>query len=94
MCKLGVLFRSYCSLTDFNNRNKAVSDGAVSFYLDHHVRSRVSKVCYGVATERSYIASDPEHRKRAQTRYRDAAGIMVIPNGFRTILAKVVCQII
>ena len=52
-------------------RNKAVSDGAVLFYIDHHVRSRITKVC---AAERACIASDSEHRTRDQGQYRDAAG--------------------
>jgi len=41
-------------------------------------------------TDRVYIASDPEHRKRQKTQYRDAEGVMRIPNGFRTILSKVI----
>jgi len=70
-------------------RNKAVSDGAVSFYLDHHVRSRISKVCYGVKSVRAYNEWNPEHRERQHLQYRDAAGIIRIPNGFEAILPKV-----
>ena len=50
-------------------RNKAVSDGAISFYLDHFVRTRVSKVTYGVFFSPEYDPSDPDHRSRSHNVY-------------------------
>ncbi|KAJ3508524.1 hypothetical protein NMY22_g16586 [Coprinellus aureogranulatus] len=44
--------------------NKAVSNGAVSFYLDGVVGSRVARATYGVGCYSDYDSYDPEHRKR------------------------------
>jgi len=72
---------------NLTTRNKAVSDGAVSLYLDHRVRSRISNVYYGVETGSAYIASDSEHRETYQRRqYRDGAGTTTPPTRPRTTL--------
>ncbi|KAF7324469.1 hypothetical protein MKEN_00487500 [Mycena kentingensis (nom. inval.)] len=42
--------------------NKAVSDGAVSFYIDHFVSSRVSKRNYGIEVRIPYVPADATHR--------------------------------
>ena len=44
--------------------NKAVADGAVSYYIDHFVQTRVSKLTYGTMNGINYDARNPEHRKR------------------------------
>ncbi|KAE9395089.1 hypothetical protein BT96DRAFT_163469 [Gymnopus androsaceus JB14] len=44
--------------------NKAVSDGAVSFYLDHYVTGRVSRWSYGLKCWTRYNAHDTEHQRR------------------------------
>lgn len=61
-------------MVKFARRNKAVSDGAMSFYLDHYVRSRVSKVTYGSIANVLYKDHDPEHTKRSSLRYTQADG--------------------
>ncbi|KAF6748676.1 hypothetical protein DFP72DRAFT_915785 [Ephemerocybe angulata] len=44
--------------------NKAVSNGAVSFYLDSAVTSRVARLTYGVEVCVDYNSTDYEHIKR------------------------------
>ncbi|KAL0574104.1 hypothetical protein V5O48_007863, partial [Marasmius crinis-equi] len=68
--------------------NKAVADGAVSFYLDHMVSARVARFTYGVECSTSYMPSDPEHRKRSHTLYTDVAGYQLVPDHFDHILVK------
>ena len=70
-------------------RNKAVSDGAISFYLDHYVRTRIAKVTYGSRVSVPYVDSDPEHVKRAASKLIDVDGTPLLPYGFRPILPKV-----
>ncbi|KAH6910170.1 hypothetical protein BKA70DRAFT_1147167 [Coprinopsis sp. MPI-PUGE-AT-0042] len=44
--------------------NKAVSDGAAAFYLDHYVGSRKSRACFGVMIFLTYDDASPEHARR------------------------------
>jgi hypothetical protein len=79
------------SLTVFrpeSHVNKAVSDGAISFYLDHFVRTRISKYTYGSFGNIEYDASDPSHRKRRHKARIFPSGIRVLPDHFTTILPK------
>jgi hypothetical protein len=71
------------------NRNKAVAHGAVSYYLDHRVTTRVSKYTFGVRCGTPYDPDDPEHIERESTKYRSASGVWYIPNAFQTILPRV-----
>ncbi|KAF9231961.1 hypothetical protein BU15DRAFT_81774 [Melanogaster broomeanus] len=68
--------------------NKAVADGAVSFYIDHLVTSRAAKFTYGVGCDRYYNSNLSDHRKRSQTQYIGPSGRIMIPNGFASILLK------
>ncbi|KAK1226878.1 hypothetical protein PQX77_010125, partial [Marasmius sp. AFHP31] len=68
--------------------NKAVADGAASFYLDHMVSARVSRFTYGIECNVLYKPSDPEHRKRSLTVYTDLAGHQRVPDHFDHILPK------
>ncbi|KAJ7578246.1 hypothetical protein C8J56DRAFT_969497 [Mycena floridula] len=68
--------------------NKAVADGAVSFYLDHFVTERVSKVTYGTEYDVDYDAGDPEHLARASDSFTCFDGAERIPSGFSILLAK------
>jgi hypothetical protein len=70
-----------------NHVNKAVSDGAISFYLDHLVRTRVSKVTYGTISATRYNPSDPDHRSRSHEAYNSRTGYKRIPS-FSVILPK------
>ncbi len=66
-----------------------MSDGAISFYLDHYVRTRVAKVTYGSKVSVPYSTSDIEHVRRLSTAFTDVDGTLLLPGGFRTILQKV-----
>ncbi|KAK0222693.1 hypothetical protein EDD85DRAFT_959951 [Armillaria nabsnona] len=68
--------------------NKAVADGAMSFYLDHAVSSRVSKFNYGVRMSQVFDPGNAEHQKRKNKAYMDASGELMIGNLFDTILPK------
>ena len=72
-------------------RNKAASDGAISFYLDHVVRTRVSKVTYGSFFTPKYDANDPDHRSRSDYVFTGDSGEEFIQNAFDMILPKVSC---
>lgn len=88
MCK-DRLYCSSCLELTFLFRNKAVSDGAISFYLDHFVRTRVSKLSYGTCCWAIYNNSDPEHVKRKANIAIDLAGRVMLDNCFGVLLLKV-----
>ncbi|KIJ08851.1 hypothetical protein PAXINDRAFT_88280 [Paxillus involutus ATCC 200175] len=68
--------------------NKAVADGAVSFYIDHLVTSRTSRFTYGVECCHFYDPSLAEHREREQARFSDPSGNIMLPKVFFSILIK------
>ncbi|KAF8907433.1 hypothetical protein CPB85DRAFT_1254346 [Mucidula mucida] len=68
--------------------NKAVADGAISFYLDHFVTTRVANLTYGVEIDVECDADDLEHRARYHTSYYDATGLRYVPGAFSSILKK------
>ena len=70
-------------------RNKAVSDGATSFYLDHYVRARVSKMAYGIFHNTTFDPNNPGHFQRQNTVSLLLSGTQTIPGAFSTILPKV-----
>ncbi|PBK65401.1 hypothetical protein ARMSODRAFT_1022210 [Armillaria solidipes] len=69
--------------------NKAVSEGAISFYLDHFVRSRVSRYIYGSKMYTPFNRGDLEHRRRADKTFVAANGKTSLDNQFDIILSKV-----
>lgn len=69
--------------------NKAVADGAVSFYLDHFVGARVSKHAYGVNCNRPFQPNNLEHISRSDRKYVDLDGDILLSGGFDVILPKV-----
>lgn len=69
--------------------NKAVSDGAISFHLDHMVRARVSKMAYGTFRYVELDRTDPEHIARQHLIATMPSGREVLPEGFAVILPKV-----
>ena len=72
-------------------RNKAVSDGAISFYLDHIVRTRVSKFTYGSFIHVAYDPSNPDHQYRSHRVFISASGARRLLGSFSIILPKVSC---
>jgi len=71
-----------------SHMNKAAADGAVSFYLDHHVSSRVSRHAYGIDCNVLYNATDEEHKRRSRSVYTSLAGEERLPDAFSVILHK------
>ncbi|KAF9782375.1 hypothetical protein BJ322DRAFT_1111242 [Thelephora terrestris] len=70
------------------NTNKAVSVGAVSFYIDHFVKGRISKFTYGTPRNAPYDPSDPEHLKRQHKMYVNLLGEKRVRGAFRNMLSK------
>ena len=82
----------HCSvgMTDFAFfRNKAVADGAVSFYLDHCVAVRVATSTFGIECLTSFNEDDPEHIARSDKAIFRPSGRIVLPDYFDVILKKV-----
>ena len=82
------LFVISCLLTS-PDRNKAVAEGAASFYLQQFVSTRVAKLTYGTKVAEAYNEFDAEHRKRSATVGMNAAGRKLVPGAFAVALAKV-----
>ncbi|KAF9783709.1 hypothetical protein BJ322DRAFT_1066702 [Thelephora terrestris] len=66
--------------------NKAVAQGAIAFYLDGIVKSRVSRYKYGVLTNVRYNPYDPQHAERWSQAVFMADGVKRLPGAFSTIL--------
>ena len=63
MAKLHCMFNSSTNVFIFIFfSNKVVSGGAISYYIDHFVQTRVSKLTYGIDGHADYDPSDPEHQ--------------------------------
>lgn len=71
-------------------RNKAVADGALSFYLDHFVSVRVAKFSYGIECCMEFCNGDAEHQARYWKCLTRPSGREFIPGAFSEILAKVI----
>ena len=70
-------------------RNKAVADGSLSYYLDHHVSKRVAKFFYGVRANPIFDPENEEHRHRGDKIYLSPSGKNRVSGAFSTILKKV-----
>ncbi|PBK90614.1 hypothetical protein ARMGADRAFT_1166925 [Armillaria gallica] len=68
--------------------NKAVADGAISFYIDHAVTARMSRYFYGASMFTSYDSSDFEHRRRSGKTYVAINGEKSLDAQFDIILPK------
>ncbi|TEB37894.1 hypothetical protein FA13DRAFT_1725514 [Coprinellus micaceus] len=68
--------------------NKAVSDGAISFYLDHFVTTRVSKVAYGSFCHIPFDPKDSEHVARQHTAFTSVSNAKRIGGYFQVVLPK------
>lgn len=71
-----------------NHLNKAVADGAMSFYIDHCVRTRVSKFTYGQFSNTKFDPHNAEHQRRTHDTYVSLSGQKNIRNNFSIILPK------
>ena len=70
-------------------RNKAVAIGAVSYYIDHFVTTRISKFTYGVPGNIVYDSTNPEHVRRLNKSFVDSMGDRRVPDSFVTMLTQV-----
>ncbi|PIL34593.1 hypothetical protein GSI_03372 [Ganoderma sinense ZZ0214-1] len=71
-----------------SHTNKAVANGAVSFFLDHFVSSRVMKTTYGTGMVVEYNPFDPVHVARRHSKYIHPSGRIVLPHGFFILLER------
>ena len=55
-------------------RSKAVAVGAISYYLDRCVVSRLLRYTYGTEASIDYDPLDPEHRRRSSKKYLAITG--------------------
>lgn len=69
--------------------SKAVADGAIGFYCDHHVAARMAKFMYGVEFLREYDPNDEEHTVRLSRLCELPSGPKLLPDAFDCILARV-----
>ena len=89
-----VSFNTYVSqtqtilLTLFFDSSKAVADGAVGFYCDHHVSARMSKFMYGVEFLRELDPNNPDHERRKEKLCELPSGPKLLPDAFDCILAR------
>ncbi len=70
-------------------RNKVVANGAVSFYIDHYVDTRISKLTYGNPCSYIYNPDDLEHVLRSSNTYSSISGKKYVKGAFDVILTKV-----
>ena len=69
--------------------NKAVADGAISFFIDHFVSARVSKFAYGIEVYQKYNAFDYEHSRRSSATFMSHKGYLGIDGIFSVVLPQV-----
>ncbi|KAH9838505.1 uncharacterized protein C8Q71DRAFT_704768 [Rhodofomes roseus] len=68
--------------------SKAVADGAIGFYCDHHVSARMSKFMYGVEYLREFDPKDGEHVARKHRLFELPSGPKLLPDAFDCILNR------
>jgi hypothetical protein len=72
--------------------NKAVAQGAIAFFLDAIVTSRVSRFEYGIEVCARYEPYNVQHAVRSSQAVFMADGVKRLPNAFSTILDEVCSQ--
>ncbi|KAH7883408.1 hypothetical protein F5I97DRAFT_237833 [Phlebopus sp. FC_14] len=68
--------------------NKAVADGAVSFFIDHLVSVRAARFTYGSECNTVYNEHLSEHVARKSSAFQGITGCLELPNAFESILTK------
>ena len=63
--------------------------GALSFYIDHFVTSRVAKVSYGTMGSMLYKPNNPEHAKRKKMIWKRPSGDTMISGAFFPVVKRV-----
>ena len=72
-------------------RSKAVSEGAIGYYLEHFVSSRIAPGTYGTPVAIPFDPFDPEHRQRIDLADLSLSGI-IFEDGFSVLVKKVSLQ--
>jgi len=72
--------------------NKAVAQGAIAFFLDAIVTSRISRFEYGIQMTVVYDPYNAQHAVRSSQAAFMADGMKRLPNAFSTILDEVCSQ--
>ncbi|KAG1788549.1 uncharacterized protein HD556DRAFT_1529904 [Suillus plorans] len=67
---------------------RVVAKGAVSYFIDHLVSTRVARFTYGTESIALFNPSDMEHRARQKEVFRSVSGILALPRAFVSILTK------
>ena len=80
---------SPCRVVELKQRNKAVAEGAISFYIEHYVSVRVARFTYGTEYLKVFNKKDPEDVRQRSKGFKDRVGDWVIPGRFAVLLAKV-----
>ncbi|KAH9940109.1 uncharacterized protein BXZ73DRAFT_43141 [Epithele typhae] len=65
-----------------SHTNKAVSHGAVSFFLQSLVAARVMKATVGTRVSVSFVPEDAEHAARIANTWRHPSGCIMVRKGF------------
>ena len=80
-----------CPVRSFHarSRNRAVTVGAISYYLDRFVVGRIVRHTYGTPGSVNYDPSNPEHVKRSQKKYLAITGAISL-DVFSPTLFKVI----
>jgi hypothetical protein len=76
----------------FDYRSKAVANGAISYYIDHFVSTRVAKFTYGTDTSELFRPNREEHKKRIERKFLSEDGNYFIAGAFGVILQAVRCS--
>ena len=76
-------------LNDLHVSSKAVADGAIGFFCDHHVSARMARYMYGVEYLREIDVNDQDHLTRVGRQLQLPSGPKYLPDAFDCILAKV-----
>ncbi|KAG2097232.1 uncharacterized protein F5147DRAFT_816648, partial [Suillus discolor] len=71
-----------------NHCNQVVANGAVSYFIDHLVSTRVARFTYGTECSVLFNPLDMEHRSRQKEVFRSVSGTLALPGAFSSILTK------
>lgn len=80
-------------MPDESDRNKAVAEGAISFFVEHYVTVRIAKFTYGSEAAIPFDLTNPEHALRTSKAQLGIAGNLVLPNAFYPLLTKVILHL-
>ncbi|CCM04625.1 uncharacterized protein FIBRA_06809 [Fibroporia radiculosa] len=68
--------------------NKAVAEGAISYYLNNWVAVRMTRLTYGIECSAHYDETDPEHYKRRAKVTTRPSGHLALSDHYSVILSK------